>query len=149
MPLLYGEKRMEVNEIPIPIDEEAFFTVILDYIRKVKPEIGEERQQRIAQLSADVIAIMNKTAFEGGKHKWKDRIWIIDRLKDFGRLQPEDKNEDMFWVVNAPLYLGRLVSREYPNDFTGEIVEKFVYNIHYSTVSVKQQSKPMYVNPFV
>lgn len=142
---------MEVNEIPTPIDEEAFFTVILDYIRKVKPEIGEERQQRIALLSADVIKIMNKTAFEGGKHKWKDRIWIIDRLKDFGRLQPEDKNEDMFWVVNAPLYLGRLVSREYLNDFTGEAVEKFVYNIHYSAnsaVSVKQPLKPLYENPF-
>lgn len=140
---------MEINETPTPIDEEAFFTVILDYIRKVKPDIGEERQQRIAQLSVDVIKIMNTTAFEDGKHKWKDRIWILDRLKEFNRIKPEDKNEDMFWVVNVPLYLGRLVSREYPNDFTGDMVEKFVYNIHYNTVSVKQQSKPVYTNPFV
>jgi hypothetical protein len=128
------------------IDEVEFQKKMLEYIQKQKLNIGEERQQRIAQLASDVIKIMNTTAFEGGKHRWYDRQWILARLKEFNRLQPEDKNEDMFWVVNVPLYLGRLVSREYPNDFTGENVEKFVYNIHYGASNVKQ--KPMYSNPF-
>ena len=92
---------------------------------------------------------MNITAYEGEKHKWKDRTWIVDRLRDFGRLQPEDKSEDLFWVVNVPVYLGRLVSREYPNDFTGECVEKFVYNVNYGAfTAVKQPSKLTYKNPF-
>lgn len=91
---------------------------------------------------------MNITAYEGEKHKWKDRTWIIDRLKDFGRLQPGYKSEDLFWVVNVPVYLGRLVSREYLNDFTGEGVEKFVYNVNYSAINVKQPPKLTYENPF-
>lgn len=130
------------------IDEEAFKAKILNYVRKVQPEIGEERQQRIAQLSADVIAIMNVSAFEEGKHKWKDKQWIINRLRDFGRLKSDDKNEDMFWVINTPVYLGRLISREYLNDFTGENVEKFVYNINYGVNYTGTNGKQQYKNPF-
>lgn len=117
-------------------------------MQKVQPEIGEERQMRIAELSSDVITIMNTTAFEEGKHKWKDRMWIIERLKEFGRLRSEDKSEDMFWVINTPVYLGRLVSREYLNDFTGENVEKFVYNIYYGVNYTGTNAKPVYTNPF-
>lgn len=115
---------------------------ILDYVQKRKPDISEERQQRIAQLASDVIKIMNTTAFEDGKHKWKDERWIIARLKDFGRLQLTDTSADISLAVHVPVFLNRLVSREFVNDHTYEEVEKFVFNANY-------MPKPVYTNPFV
>lgn len=134
------------------VDEEAFKPVIFDYIRKVKPDIGEERQQRIAQLSADVINIMDVSAFEKGKHWWYDSQWIFDRLIEYERIKPDEviSDIDKFWIIRTPVFLNRLVTGSYPNGRGGEI-EKFVYNDNYvmkSTQQPKPKEKTKYKNPF-
>jgi hypothetical protein len=134
------------------IDEEAFQTKMVDYLREVNPSFDEAKVQRLATLGADVIQIMNVSAFKNEKHTWETEEWIVERLKEFNRVKPDDTDIDLRWAVGAPLNLGRLVGKQFEEDRP----VKFVYSIYFKMSDLdkpKQQPAPtpvksQYKNPF-
>lgn len=133
----------------IPLDEEAFSTTILDYFRKHYPDSDEVRIQRLAQLSADVIRIMDISAYSEGKHHWFAEQWIMDRLREFGRVHEGETEKDLRVAIGIALNLGRVKCREFDN--YGKKVDKFVYNIYFKLSNpepVDQPAQPQYMNPF-
>lgn len=133
----------------IPLDEEAFSTTILDYVRKHYSDSDEVYQQRLAQLSADVILVMDISAYEEGKHRWFTAQWIMDRLRGFGRVHENEKERDLRAAIGIAQNLRRVKCQEFEN--YGKKVEKFVYNIYFKLSDLKpaeQPAQPQYMNPF-
>lgn len=129
------------------IDENAYKTIILNYVQQQKPDLEESKQQRLVEIAADVITMAEKMEpTTSGKKKWFSTDSIIFYLKEFHRVQPMDTDDDIRWVVEALWKLRRLAGGDkYYDEYKAEYVQKFVYNEYFR---FNQPTKKEYKNPF-
>lgn len=109
-PTMVGEKFV------IEIDEKKYSeAVIIPGLREAYPEADETRILRLAQLESDIIAIFFETSFVEQQFKNRSYNWLLEKLKEFERLDNTISDTDISETFNRNLQNGRIKRNKFPD----------------------------------